>query len=297
MQNFPNITHNPDGSIIQDQNQIYKNRAPFIAEYGATSNSLVSVMPFHGWLISMTESPLFHLHDPYTLEIVHELDIRDSPNLPETMIITTVTAHGVMDVERGSFWNSGSATDTSGAAPRLGNYVVESRNAFRPLTDPFSDRSTPEQVMASFRFSELLPNVNPLDLSIHYYHQFGLTSNYIILPMNSVSMKAGEIMASMMNGGDVFQALHYDGDMLFEFKIFNKNTFRFESRNFQTDPGLSTHLINSYENENGEIILDTLMASNGDILTQYTFEIINATGAQLDANFFKYCSDWRLSSI
>ena len=39
-------------------------------------------MPFHGWLLSMNESPKVHLHDPYTLDVVHEIDIRDSPHLP-----------------------------------------------------------------------------------------------------------------------------------------------------------------------------------------------------------------------
>lgn len=281
---FNNITHNPDGSLIEDQSEIYQNRAPFIADYGATSNTLVSVLPFHGWLLSMGETPFFHLHDPYTLEIAHELDIRDATHLPDTMIITTITAHGLMDVERGSFWNSGSATDMSGAVPRLGNYVFESINAARPINDPFANPSTPEEVLASFRFSKVLPNPNPADLSIHYYHMFGMTQNYIILPMSSVLMKAGEIMSALMNAGDVFQAMHYMDDMPFEFKIFNKNTFKFEDRHFQTDAALSTHLINTFE-ENGQIVVDALMASNGNAMTMYTYETINATGSELTDNF------------
>ena len=42
----------------------------------------VSIIPFHGWILSMTETSIAHLHDPFTLETVHEIDFKKSPNLP-----------------------------------------------------------------------------------------------------------------------------------------------------------------------------------------------------------------------
>ena len=82
-------------------------------------------------------------------------------------------------------------------------------NAARPKDDPFSNPSTPAEILASFKFSEIFPNPNPADLSIHYYHMFGLTQNYIILPMNSVIMKAGDIIKAMMNKRQVFEVYFY----------------------------------------------------------------------------------------
>jgi hypothetical protein len=34
---------------VEDENEIQKNRLNFIQNYYPTTNSLVSVMPFHGW--------------------------------------------------------------------------------------------------------------------------------------------------------------------------------------------------------------------------------------------------------
>ena len=55
----------------------------FNLKYGASPNTLVTVIPFHGWMLSMTEDSVGHLHDPFTLEVVHTLDFKTSPTIPK----------------------------------------------------------------------------------------------------------------------------------------------------------------------------------------------------------------------
>ena len=180
---------------VEDESEIKKNRLNFIQSYYPTTNSLVSVMPFHGWLLSMNESPIIHLHDPYTLEVVHEIDIRESPKLPDTFRIATMTAHGMYDLDDGTYWNSGVGLDLSGPFPRVGYYVVKSENAYHG----FNRRATPQEILNSLEFSEIAHNKNPLDISIGYYHMFGITDNFIVLPLSSVKMDSKMLFSEMLN--------------------------------------------------------------------------------------------------
>ena len=72
------------------------------------------MLPVHGWLMAMTESNLFHLIDPETLETVASLDLMKAKNAPKNFKIFTVTAHGHID-QKGVYWNIGGGLDLSQA--------------------------------------------------------------------------------------------------------------------------------------------------------------------------------------
>ena len=279
---------------VEDESEIKKNRLNFIQNYYPTTNSLVSVMPFHGWLLSMNESPIIHLHDPYTLEVVHEIDIRESPKLPDTFRIATMTAHGMYDLDDGTYWNSGVGLDLSGPFPRVGYYVVKSENAYHG----FNRRATPQEILNSLEFSAIAHNKNPLDISIGYYHMFGITDNFIVLPLSSVKMDSKMLFSEMLNAQPLinvsfgswnpenylqhfFKALVYDPEQNYIYKIFNKKDFRWELVEFESEPGVQTHLINAYESTPGVIKIDTLLAGNGDAMSLMMFEHMNKTGQDL----------------
>jgi len=78
-----------------------------------------------------------------------------------------------------------------------------------------------------------------------------------------------------------FKALVYDPEQNYIYKIFNKKTFRWELVEFESEPGVQTHLINAFESSPGVIKIDTLLAGNGDAMSLMMFEHMNKTGQDL----------------
>ena len=79
----------------------------------------------------------------------------------------------------------------------------------------------------------------------------------------------------------LFKALVYDPEQNYIYKIFNKKDFRWELVEFESEPGVQTHLINAYESTPGVIKIDTLLAGNGDAMSLMMFEHMNKTGQDL----------------
>ena len=79
----------------------------------------------------------------------------------------------------------------------------------------------------------------------------------------------------------------YDPEQNYIYKIFNKKTFRWELIEFESEPGVQTHLINAYEPAPGVIKIDTLLAGNGEAMSLMMFENMNATGQDLADLFEK----------
>ena len=259
------------------------NRAKFIDERGPTSNSDVSIVPFHGWLLSMNESPIVHLHDPVTLEAVHEVDLRQS-NKFDGLQIATMTAHGMFDINDGSFWNTAIGVDErSGSVPRVGIFVVKFPNATRSGPDgPFINRSSVDDILESIVVSDIIyVSNNPLDLNVPYYHMFAMTENYVVLPFTSVALDTTHMYKELMNARPMVTSLKFDPARPFTYHIFNKNTFKLEERVFETNPGICLHTINAFETSEGDIHLDTVIAGSGDVYQMYGYDVINATGSEL----------------
>ena len=279
------VAHHEDGTPIENERELKKSRLQFLMESYPTSNSVVSVVPFHGWLLSMNESPIVHLHDPVTMEAVHELDLRKSKAFDSCKIMT-FTAHGMYDLNDGSFWNTAIGVDLSGTVPRTGIFVVKFPGAGRPESDPFSSPMSPDEILESMIVSDgIYTSNNPLDLSIPYFHMFALTENYLVLPFTSVALDATEVLGEMLEARPLVTALKYHPDRPFTYHVFNKNTFKMEEKVFETEPGVCVHTINAYETPNGDIRLDTAVAGNGDIFQMYGYETINSTGIEMEEKF------------
>ena len=97
----------------------------------------------------------------------------------------------------------------------------------------------------------------------------------------------------------LLQAMTYNSDRDFEYRVFNKKTFEFEKLEYVTEPGISTHLINAYEQDN-TLVLDTVLAGNGNVMEMMGFDNINATGTDLQVSIVKFqiCEiyfEWQLS--
>jgi len=282
---FENVTHHANGSPIESEAIIKKNRLAFNLKYGTTPNTLVSIIPFHGWMMSMTETSVAHLHDPFTLEVIHVLDFADSPNLPKELKLITMSAHGTIDINDGAWYDSGMGLDTSEIVPKSGHLVIRSKNACS--SNIFGNPMSPEEILANLEFSTLLPekHEDPLDTSISYFHMFGSTANHIVLPFLSVSIDSKTMTQLMVNGEPIIGAFEYNDKVIAEYQLFSKKDFKFVSKRYATSPSFFAHLINAYE-ENDEIVFETLLASNCDIFSLFQFKYINQTGSALE-EFYK----------
>ena len=69
--------------------------------------------------------------------------------------------------------------------------------------------------------------------------------------------------------------MEFDTNRNTVFKIFNKNTREWERKEFVADPVMIIHTINAFEDDKGNIKLDTLLTGNPKTINMYTFDIIN----------------------
>ena len=282
---FDNVTHDEHGHKIRNPITVKKNRMNFNMKYGTSPNTVVTVMPFHGWMLSLTEGLVGHLHDPVSLEIVHELDFKTSLNIPKGFNIQLLSAHGVIDVNDGSWWNSGVGIDQSTRVPggTSGHFVIKSKNAV-DFNNVFGNKKTPDQILASIEWSQVLPNDDVLDKNIRYFHMFGATDKYIVLPLLSVSINPATMLKLMSNAKPMIGAFEYK-DVETVYHFFDKQQFKFIAKKFTAPPSFFAHLVNTFDAENGDVVLDTCLGSNGHVFNLYTFENINSTGATLEQVF------------
>merc|ERR1719210_1414235 len=59
-----------------------------------SDNSNIRMQFVNGYLLALTEQPGFNLIDPTTLDTVANLNINDSPNLPEDCMVAMMSPHG-----------------------------------------------------------------------------------------------------------------------------------------------------------------------------------------------------------
>ena len=82
--------------------------------------------------------------------------------------------------------------DRSGVVPKSGHFVIRSKSAVSE--GYFGARLSPEEILANIEFSELLPNKDPFDPDIRYFHMFGSTKNHIVLPFLSVIINPSKML-------------------------------------------------------------------------------------------------------
>jgi len=169
----------------------------------------------------------------------------------------------------------------SGIHTRTGHFVLRSKDAVSK--DIFGNRKTPAEILNSIEVSELLPMDDPLNMNINYFHMFGATENHIIIPLLSVTINPETMLQLMASGKPIIDSFKYT-PVNAEYRIFNKQKFKFyENQKFVTEPSFFAHAINAYDDENGDIQLDTVLTTNCSVFSLFTFNNINATGADLHA--------------
>ena len=80
-------------------------------------------------------------------------------------------------------------------------------------------------------FGEFAHNINPLDANPHYYHMFSGTTNYLILPLNSVTIDTAAILTQCRHAKPLVEAMtpflymrwRISRDHIFNTIFFNTN--------------------------------------------------------------------------
>ena len=111
--------------------------------------------------------------------------------------------------------------DRSGVVPKSGHFVIRSKNAVSE--GYFGARLTPEEILANIEFSELLPNEDPFDPDIRYFHMFGSTKNHIVLPFLSVIINPSKMLELMTNGEPLIDSFEYR-DVKAEYQLFSQGS-------------------------------------------------------------------------
>lgn len=277
------VTHNEDGSPIEDEAVIEANRCKYLVSHGPTDNADVSIIPVHGWLLAMTETALVHLLDPHTLETVHSVNLADAPGKPEFLQILTLTAHGHVD-DDGDYWNMGSAMDYSGAMPMVAYFTYKIPNAGRTPEDMWVDPIDPTKFLDMIEFSmSFAHNSNPMDFSARYFHMFSGTKDFLVVPLNSVAIEMDAFFDACRYAKPLVEGMNYREERKGEFRIFSKKDFKFIDQVWDSSAFLQVHMIQAFENaDNGNLIhLDTITAGSGESIKEFYYTSVNKTGQDL----------------
>ena len=95
----------------------------------------------------MTETTFWHYHDPYTLETLGQLDLKQSKNFPEGIFCATQTAHGHADIKTGDFYNVMGCVKLPGEGnlvPRVAYLPYKIANAYRTPANMFQNPVPPQ---------------------------------------------------------------------------------------------------------------------------------------------------------
>lgn len=194
------VTTNSDGTPIEVESVIIENRLAFLDALGySTDNTIIQTYPIFGRLVSMSETPYWNYHDPYTLETLGQLDVTKSKNFPKGFLCITQTAHPHFDRKTGDLHNVMSCLklpSKDNIIPRVAYIPYAARNAARKSSNQFLNPSSEKDIIDSIEFGEPFYNTVPTDLSVRYFHMLLVTENYIIVLFTSLKID----MVKMLGG-------------------------------------------------------------------------------------------------
>ncbi|CAG5104199.1 Oidioi.mRNA.OKI2018_I69.chr1.g1139.t1.cds [Oikopleura dioica] len=253
-------------------------RCRHLYESFPTDNTVVSVYPIHGWIVAFTESPIITLNDPETLETKHILDIRKASSYPEGLSLSTVLAHGVID-SNGDFWTFA----TGIMLPKFGFIPKVVYLALKISASAKSEKSTPEEFLASISFSGYIFNEDERDLNMRYFHSFVQASDdFLVLPFTSLELQPSALLESCRNGNPPIEMMSFNKYNKGLYRIFDKKQMKWYPKIFKSKETLQMHPIQGFvDEESNEIVLDTLEIPNRQLIDDLFLENLNKTGADL----------------
>ena len=153
--------------------------------------------------------------DRETLETVANLDLGDSPKLPENLQILTQLAHGYVDQDN-NFLNAATGLLTEDPSqPPVPVYMLYQ------LKDVSKIRS-PHEFINDIEFSELvrIPGVD----TVQYFHMGALTEDYFVMPFNNVEFDSMCLFGKIGGGEPMNDCMRINTDLVPTFVVFNRRT-------------------------------------------------------------------------
>ena len=271
------VTHNPDGSEITDETEIFANRLRFLNQTGyVTDNTNVQTYRIRGEIISVSDALHMNIHEPTMLRKTQSLDIHDAINFPEDVKCTMHSSHGQFD-EKNDFYNVVACQCLPGSKHNRYPFPI---TCYVPYTIPSLSSKPGVSLLESIQFGKPFFNSNTLDFSIHYFHSLSMTKNYIVLPLSSLLWPSRDIVRHTMNAEPMTYALKWDDEVKGEILLISKDTLNVKSHLTVDRAMLLMHTINAYETDT-EIVFDSINTENGELGDIYTFDLLRQTGDDL----------------
>jgi beta,beta-carotene 9',10'-dioxygenase len=212
-----------------DEKLVYDNRNML---YGYANQANVSFDILGDKIIAITDTPYSIQFDPDTLETVKSPFQWDDKVSAKGDVVQC--AHPQFDPETGCSYNV-LVRVSLGYNYKITRYIGDKREVLATVS------------------AGLKPN---------YLHSFCMTKNYIILPLHPFVFTTVPLMLRR----PILDAFEWNGNESAEFVVIDKHTGK-ERRRFKTSAFFVMHTANSYEDDNGDIVLDMITYPNWHIFT------------------------------
>lgn len=146
-----------------------------------------------------------------------------------------------------------------------------------------SEKSTPEEFLASISFSGYIFNEDERDLNMRYFHSFVQASeDFLVLPFTSLELQPSALLESCRNGNPPIDMMSFNKYNKGLYRIFDKKQMKWYPKIFKSKETLQMHPIQGFlDEESGEIVLDTLEIPNRQLIEDLFLENLNKTGDEL----------------
>jgi carotenoid cleavage dioxygenase-like enzyme len=109
-------------------------------------------------------------------------------------------------------------------------------------------------------------------MNVAYFHSFGGSSDYLVLPLNSLQIEPSETLKTCLTGLPLLDSMIYDPEKDGQFRIFSKKQDKFLNKIWKAPPFLQLHVVTVFE-EDEKLYLDTLISGHGDSLNEYYIDV------------------------
>uniref|UniRef100_A0A8D0KMX0 Carotenoid-cleaving dioxygenase, mitochondrial n=1 Tax=Salvator merianae TaxID=96440 RepID=A0A8D0KMX0_SALMN len=114
-----------------------------------------------------------------------------------------------------------------------------------------------------------------------YYHSFGMSENYVIFTEQPFRINMWKLITANCFGKPFYDAFSWEPQYKTRFHVVNKHTGQVLPWQYHTEPLLTFHQINAFEDQ-GCIVFDICSISSGNILDVFHLQNLRKAGQALD---------------
>jgi carotenoid cleavage dioxygenase-like enzyme len=251
---FPNF-----GTTKAKENAI-KRLITFYKQPSTTDNVNINIVPFaNEQLYALTETNRFCQIDPFSLDIIKTLDIKNYVSSTRTTI-----AHPHID--------------SDGSWITVGINPVSIRPKYDFLRYKITDNSTNPGMVCCDQIELIASLPSSYLLGMSYFHSFGITENYIVFLEQPLILSYRHLFLAIIKNRPLSDCFVMKSNLKTRIHLIEKKSGKILEQKYLTKSQFSFHFLNSYETiigNEGFIIIDiSSYDSEGFDLKDFTHENI-----------------------